>query len=348
MQPGKWLKLVFVACAFSVLTTTFAQTFTIGVSNGFIGSEWRTQMLRNMEDVVRDLAEQGIDVRLVVESADVDIAGQIQQLQNLMNRGVDAIIVNPNDQTALNLALEDAVDEGIVVISVDQEVSAQGVVNVAIDQKAWAMQSARWLAEELGGEGRIILIEGFVGHPANEMRMEGVMEVLAEYPGIEVLGRESGYWDQATAQGVASDLLAAIPQLDAVWTQDGMAQGVWTAVRTANPSPFPIGTGEAIAGYLRLWNDIRAEHPDFSSYAVCNPPGQGASGLRVAVELLMGGEVDEAQLEGPFGNTLYVPIPCHVDEANFEEMFETYGDFPDTYVLDGIITQEEAAAFMRQ
>jgi ribose transport system substrate-binding protein len=341
------VKRLFVS-ALLLLGLAFAQDFTIGVSNGFISSEWRTQMLQNMEDVAASYGEQGINIELVVESANVDVQGQIQQIQNLVNRGVDAIIINPNDQAALNLALEDAVAQGIVVVAVDQEISAQGVYNVAINQKEWAAESARWLAETLGGEGNIILIEGFVGHPANEARMEGVEEVLAEYPNIQVVGRESGSWDQATAQQVVSDLFASIPDIDAVWTQDGMAQGVWTAVRTANPDPFPIGTGEGHAGFLKLWQDISAEHPDFQSYAVCNPPGQGADGLRIAVELLQGKQIDESQLAGPFGNTLYMPIPCRVDAENFAEMLEMYQDRPDTYVLDGIITQEEAAAFMAQ
>ncbi len=338
---------LFALLAVLLLGFSLAQSYTIGVSNGFISSEWRTQMLQNMEDVVAEYAEQGVDIDLVVESANVDVQGQIQQIQNLINRGVDAIIVNPNDQNALNLAFEEAVDEGIVVVAVDQEVSAEGVYNVAIDQKEWAKESARWLAETLGGEGDIILIEGFVGHPANEARMAGVEEVLAEYPDINVVGRESGGWDQATAQQVTSDLFASIPNIDAVWTQDGMAQGVWTAIRTANPENFPIGTGEAIAGYLKLWDDIKSEHPDFQSYAVMNPPGQGASGLRVAVELLQGKEIDESKLEGPFGNTLYVPIPGRVDSGNFDEMLEMTADEADTYVLDGIISQEDAAGYMK-
>jgi ribose transport system substrate-binding protein len=338
----------FIISALLLLGLAFAQDFTIGVSNGFISSEWRTQMLKNMEDVAASYGEQGINIELVVESANVDVQGQIQQIQNLVNRGVDAIIINPNDQAALNLALEDAVAQGIVVVAVDQEISAEGVYNVAINQKEWAMESAKWLAETLGGEGKIILIEGFVGHPANEARMSGVEEVLAQYPNIEVVGRESGSWDQATAQQVVSDLFASIPDIDAVWTQDGMAQGVWTAIRTANPEKFPIGTGEGHAGYLKLWQEISAEHPDFQSFAVCNPPGQGADGLRVAVELLMDKKVDESKLAGPFGNTLYMPIPCRVNAENFAEMYEMYKDQPNTYVLDGIITQEEAAGFMMQ
>jgi ribose transport system substrate-binding protein len=322
------------------------ESYVIGVSNSFVGSEWRTQMIQNMEDVVAEFAEKGVNIELVIESADTDVQGQVQQIQNLVNRGVDAIIINPGDQAALNMAMEDAVAQGIVVIAVDQEVSAQGVYNVVIDQKEWAKISARWLAEQLGGEGDVVLIEGFVGHPANEARMAGVEEVFAEYPGINVVGRESGMWDQATGQQVMSDFLASIPNIDGVWTQDGMAQGALTAVNTANPAEWPVMVGEARAGYIQLWNEIMMARPGFTSFGVVNPPGVGADGIRVAVEILQGGTVDASQLSGEFGNTLYVPIPYTVSESNFAEIYDQVKDLPESYTLDGFISQLQAAGFM--
>jgi ribose transport system substrate-binding protein len=325
---------------------TCSGSYTIGVSNSFVGSEWRTQMIQNIEDAVAEFNAAGVEVELVIESADADVAGQQQQVQNLLNAGVDAIIINPGDQQALNFDLEEAVASGVVVIAVDQEIGAEGVYNVVIDQTEWARISARWLAEELGGEGDIVLIEGFVGHPANEARMAGVEEVLAEYPGINVVGRESGGWDQATGQQVMSDFLASLPNIDGVWTQDGMAFGVLSAIRTANPEMWPVTSGEARAGYLQLWNEVLAEQPDFRSIGVVNPPGVGADGVRVAMEILCGGSVGEAQLSGPFGNTLYVPIPYAVTAEDFASYYAQFGGFPASYTLDGFITQSQAASFM--
>jgi ribose transport system substrate-binding protein len=71
-----------------------------------------------------------------------------------------------------------------------------------------------------------------------------------------------------------------------------------------------------------------------------------ADGVRVAMEILCGNTVDESQLEGPFGNSLYVPIPYAVTDEDFPSYFEQYGSFPASYTLDGFITQEQAAAFM--
>ena len=116
---------------------------------------------------------------LVIESADTDVAGQIQQLQNLMSKNVDAILVNPGDVSGLNATLEEAVNKGIIVISVDQEIGAKGVYNVGIDQKEWAMTSAKWLAEKLGGTGNIVEIEGFPGHPANVARIREAEAALS-------------------------------------------------------------------------------------------------------------------------------------------------------------------------
>jgi ribose transport system substrate-binding protein len=349
MRNKKALLLLFVLLL-PFAFTAHAQiadcgSYTIGVSNSFVGSEWRTQMISNIEEVAAQFEAAGCEMELVIESADTDVAGQIQQIQNLLNRGVDAIIINPGDQSGLNSALEEAVEEGVVVIAVDQEIGAEGVINVTIDQKEWAKISARWLAEQLGGEGNIVLIEGFVGHPANEARMEGVAEILEEYPGIEVVGRESGMWDQATGQQVASDLLASIPDIDGIWTQDGMAMGVLTAVNAADLETRPLVTGEARAGYLQMWNETLADNPDFTTIGVVNPPGVGGSGLRVAMTILRGGVPDESQFSGPFGNTFYVPIPYAITAENFADFYALYSEAPESYTLDGLIDQPTAASF---
>lgn len=321
--------------------------FTIGVSNGFVGSEWRTQMIQNMQEVNAEYMKQGLTNELVIESADVDVQGQTQQIQNLINRGVNAIIINPNDQNALNPIIEEAVAAGIIVIAIDQEISAEGAINVVTDQKEWAKISARWLAEQLGGKGDVVLIEGFVGHPANEARMAGVEEVFAQYPDLKVVGRDTGKWDQATGQQVMSNFLASLPNIDGMWTQDGMAEGALRAIITANPEKWPITSGEARAGFLQLWNEVKQDRPEFNTIGVVNPPGQGVDGLRVALELLQGRQIADGVLRGQFGNTLYVPIPGVVDESNFEEVYAQYKDSPASYTLDGWITQKDAHAFMQ-
>ena len=186
-----------------------AKKFTIGISNSFISSEYRTQMIDELKAVNAEYMAQCITNDLVIESADTDVAGQIQQLQNLMAKNVDAILVNPGDVNGLNATLEEAVNKGIIVISVDQALEAKGVYDVGIDQGEWARTSAQWLADKLGGKGNIVEIEGFPGHPANVARMDAVDAVMAKYPDIKLLAKDTGKWDEATGQQVMSNFLSA-------------------------------------------------------------------------------------------------------------------------------------------
>ncbi len=321
--------------------------FVIGVSNGFVGSEWRTQMLQDMQTANAEYMQAGLTKDLIVQSADVDVQGQIQQIHNLINRGVNAIIINPNSQTALSPVIKEAKDAGIVVISVDQAISSPDAINVVIDQTEWARISMRWLAQQLHGQGNIIIINGIAGHPANEARYNGVKEILAQNPGIHVLNVVNANWDEATGQQKMATILASQPHIDGIWSQDGMAQGALQAVLAANLPKLPIMVGEARAGYLQLWAQVKKTHPDFTSFGVVNPPGVGASGLRVAVDLLLGKKLKPNRLQGANNNTLFVPIPGMVSDANFDTEYAIVKDLPVAYTLDGSITRQEADAFFQ-
>lgn len=318
-----------------------AEAFTIGISNPFISSEYRTQMIASLIEVNAEYMAQGITTELVIESADTDVAGQIQQLQNLIAKDVDAILVNPGDVSGLNATLEEAVSKGIIVISVDQELNVPGVYNVGIDQKEFAKISAQWLAEKLGGTGDVVEIEGFPGHPANVVRMEGVDEVFAEYPGIKVLAKDTGKWDEATGQQVMSNFLSAYPNLTAYWTQDGMAIGALQAVMATEPSKWPVGVGEARCQFLRLWEEALTLKPDFDTIAVANHPGVSPTGLRIAVHMLQGEKVNESKLGGANGLSFVLPIAAVITSENFDEYLATCEGKPDAYLLDDILTDQE-------
>jgi ribose transport system substrate-binding protein len=291
--------------------------------------------------------DQGLTTELVIESADTDVAGQIQQLQNLMAKDVDAILVNPGDVNGLNATLLEALNKGIIVISVDQELNVPGVYNVGIDQKAWAMTSAEWLAEKLEGKGEVVQIEGFPGHPANVARMNGVAEVFAKYPDIKVLATDTGKWDEATGQQVMSNFLAAYPNMTGYWTQDGMAIGALQAVMAANPAVWPQGVGEGRCQYLKLWQEALTMNPDFDSIAVANHPGVSPTGLRIAYNMLMGKKVDESKLGGANGLSFVLPVAAVITSENLDEGLAMCEGKPDAFLLDDILTDEEVQAYFK-
>lgn len=323
-----------------------AKKFTIGVSNSFVGSEWRAQMIKNMQEVNEGYKSQGLTNDLIIESADTDVQGQTQQIRNLMSKGVDAIVVNPGDAAGLNPVIQEAIKQGIVVVSVDQEVSAKEAVNVCIDQAEWARISARWLVEKLGGKGNVVMINGVSGHPANEARVKAATEVLKS-GGLNILNSVEGKWDEATGQQKMADMLGSYPNIDGVWAQDGVALGALRAVQAANLSKWPVMVGEARAGYIQEWKKVLDKRPDFDSIGVINPPGQCAAGLRVAVMLLQGKKLKDGVLAGEHGNTLYVKIPGVVDKSNFNTYYDQVKDKTAWYTVDYVMTQDEVNAWFK-
>ncbi|MFA9446982.1 substrate-binding domain-containing protein [Egicoccus sp. AB-alg6-2] len=316
-----------------------AGPFTIGVSNGFTGSEWRTQMLANIEAAFEEYEEQGLVDELIIESADVDVDGQIQQIRNLVNAGVDAIIINPNSPDALNAAFDEAAEAGVRIYAIDQAVTAESVTNVVIDQNEWAKISARWLAEQVGEGGRVVGVNGIAGHPANEARWSGATEVLEE-AGVEIVTQANANWSQSEGATVMADLLAQYgDDIDGVWAQDGVAEGVLRALVDADRLDL-VTTGEARAGYMRLWQ----EH-DVDTIGVVNPPGVGVTALRIAMRELQGGQLDESQLTD--GNTILLPMPDSVTNAELEEWLAEVEDQPDGYSVDVMLSDDEVATYFQ-
>jgi ribose transport system substrate-binding protein len=312
------------------------ESYTIGLSNGWVGSEWRTQMIEEAEAAAEAWSERGVKVDVVVQSANVDVPGQIAHVRNFISQGVDAIIINPNSPTAFDPVFAQAKEAGILVISTDAEVSSQDAIYVGIDQKAWAARAAEWLAETLDGEGQVVAINGVAGHPANEMRVEGYREVFAEHPGIEVVNEVNANWDQAQGQQAMQNLLATYPDIDGVFVQDGMAAGAWSAIMDAGKTDEIAATGEIRKDFIDLW----IEH-DLNSGASVNPPGVMASALNVAVFMLQGRELKEPADEGVYGNAIYLDIPF-IDSSNVEEVAAEMEGKPGHYSHTDQLSIEEA------
>lgn len=318
-----------------------AADFKIGLSNGWVGSEWRTQMIEEAQAAAAAWSAEGVDVEVVVQSANVDVPGQIAHVRNFMSQGVDAIIINPNSPTAFDPIFKQAAAQGILVISTDAEVSSQDAIYVGIDQKSWAAASAKWLAEALDGNGKVVAINGVAGHPANEMRVSGYQEVFAQYGGIELVNEVNANWDQAQGQQAMQNLLATYPDINGVWVQDGMAAGAWKSIIDAGKAADIAATGEIRKDFLDLWTA-----DGLNSGASVNPPGVMASALNVAVPMLQGRELKSAAEAGVYGNAIYLPIPF-IDGTNLAEAHAAVDGKPGYFSYSSQLSIEEAGALFK-
>lgn len=344
---NRWIVRILL-CVFVIMLFTavaLGKGFVIAVSNGYIGNSWRTQMIAAIEELGKKYQEMGIVDRVIVKNSGLDIQAQIADFRNLMNMQPDAILVNPNSPDALNPVIEEAVDRGILVVAIDQPVTSEAVAcNVTINQYEWGKKLAEWMVEKLNGKGRIIRIDGLAGHPANVERVKGAMDVYKNYPEIQIVATANGDWDQARAQQVMSNLIAAYPDVDGVQSQDGMALGVIRAYQAAG-KPLPKAlTGETMVAFLREWKRLKDEF-GFETIGITNPPGAaGALGLGFAVRLLQGKQFKPGVLQD--GKYYYIPVMTVTNE-NFDAVYETVKDKEDSYFLDQIPTDEEMDALFQ-
>lgn len=336
-------KALFAAIAIALATgaAQAQQSFKIGLSNGWVGSEWRTQMIEEAQAAANAWKARGVNVEVVVQSATVDVQGQIGHVRNFINQGVNAIIINPNSPTAFDPVFAQAKARNILVISTDAEVSSKDAIYVGIDQKGWAVKSAEWLAKTLNGKGNIVTINGVAGHPANEMRVAGYREVFAKHPDIKILNQANANWDQAQGQQTMQNLLATYPNLQGVWVQDGMADGAWRAIESANKTDQIAATGEIRKDFMTRWSEKK-----LNSGASVNPPGVMASALNVAVLKLQGKEFKDGVFGGVYGNAIYIPIPF-ADNSNLAASLEQAKDKPGYWSVTAQLTPDQAAQFFK-
>ena len=318
-----------------------ADDFKIGLSNGWVGSEWRTQMIEEAQAAAAAWKEKGHNVEVVVQSANVDVPGQIAHVRNFISEGVDAIIINPNSPTAFDPVFAQAKEAGILVIATDAEVSSPDALYVGIDQKAYGAAGAEWLAKTLDGKGNIVAINGVAGHPANEMRVAGYKEVLAKHPDMKLVNEVNANWDQAQGQQAMQNILATYPDVNGVLVQDGMAAGAWKSIMDAGKTGDIAATGEIRKDFIDLWTADK-----LNSGATVNPPGVMASALNVAVLLLQGKELKEPATAGQYGNAMYLPIPF-IDSSNLAEAAAALEGKPGYYSYTSQLSIEDAEALFK-
>lgn len=254
--------------------------FVIGVSNTLVGNGWREQMICAIK---AEATASGLVDEVIVVNRNGGPTEQIADLEGLISQGVDAIILNPTDRDGLNAVIEAAIDQGIVVVAVDQAVSAEGAYVVTNDQTAYAQLGAEWLFEQLGGSGKVVEMRGIDGVPADTDRHNGFMAALEKYPDIEVVAETFTGWDLSTGAQQALDLITT-QEIDGIWTS-GIDYPTVEQFQVANVDYVPV-VGADNNGFVEQLIELSDE--GLVGAAVTNPPAIGAVGMSIALDALTG------------------------------------------------------------
>jgi ribose transport system substrate-binding protein len=221
------------------------ERYQVALNLSYTGNAWQ-DAAANLIKATAATAPYDDMVDLRVDIAGPDVTAQTQLINQQVAAGVDAIIIYPISPTALNSAVRQACDAGIVVHAYDSIISEPCAYNAFIDQYEWGRVTAEWLVDELGGEGNIAVVTGVAGTTVDTLRNQALDDVLAENPGIKVVGSENGMWDQAQGRTAYQRIEAAAPDIDGVWAQAGCYSIVQYVVSTGKP-PVPCA-GEGANG----------------------------------------------------------------------------------------------------
>ncbi len=289
----------------------------VGVSNTLIGNGWREEMICSIK---AQAEASGMVSKVVVANRNGGPSEQIADLRNLISAGANIIIINPSDREALNPVIKQAADKGIIVVAVDQAVSAPEAYVLTNDQKAYAKLGAEWLFKQLGGKGSVVEMRGIDGVPADADRHEGFMEALKAYPDIKVVASTFTGWALDKGALQMKELLASGKQIDGVWTS-GIDSVVVDAFKTAGKPYVPV-IGADNNGFVGQLIDLKGA--GFTGAAVTNPPSVGGAGLAVALDILQ-------KKDHPKVTTITPEVWTNADDAGVANLKANYNPKLDPY-----------------
>ncbi len=179
---------------------------------------------------------------------------QVSDIEDLLVRGVDCLIVAATSEEAVNPAIEQAMADGIPVVIQERDVTTEDFVShINIRTYDIGTIQATQAGDMLGGEGAVVLLEGAAGTgPAEEAR-RGHEETFAAMPGIEVLATEYTGWSRDEGKTIMENWLQAYDQIDAVVADSGIQQqGAYEAVSEAGRlDEVQVWTGDSLQGWIR-------------------------------------------------------------------------------------------------
>lgn len=240
------MRKLIVLVLVSLLSLAAAQT--IGLSLSTLGNPFFVTLRDGAQ-----AAATAANFELIVVDAQDSVSKQVSDLEDLIQRGVDVLIINPTDADAVVPAVMLANQAGIPVIAVDRGV-AGGVLAyfIASDNVAGGRLAAELICGKLGGSGPVVELEGIPGASAARERGQGFNEYLAaDCPGLTVVARQTANFNRAEGLTVMENILQAQPDIAAVFAHnDEMALGALQAIRASGRDILVVGfdaTDDAVA-----------------------------------------------------------------------------------------------------
>jgi ribose transport system substrate-binding protein len=293
--------------------------YRIALANGFIANTWRIQMIQTAKAYAAqpDVAAKLKEFKVV--STGEDVAAQIAAVNNFIDSGFDAIVVNAQNPAAFKPVIKRANDAGVVLVAFDNILDTEDAINVDVDQKGLGVYWADWLIKKVPNGGKILEVRGVSGTSVDRDRHEGIQETLKasgkKWDVIEAIGK----WDDPTAQKATADAIAVQKHFDGITAQGGDT-GVVQAMIDAKHPMVPFG-GETENGFRKFCAKYSGDG------LKCASAGTGPAQVAVAIYTAM------SALEGKVvPQSVKLPL-AKVEDPNFKDGQDYYSKESDNFFV---------------
>ena len=259
----------------------------IAFSNNYAGNSWRQAMLKSYDIVTKKaVADHTVAAADVFTTADKEVPTQAAQIQNLILQGYDAIVINASSPDALNGAIKQACDAGIVVVSFDGIVTEPCAWRVVVDFKDMGRQEVEQMAKFQTNGGNLLEIRGLAGTSIDDAIHAGILAGVAKHPEFKIVASVTGDWDQTTAQKAVATVLPSLPGVVGVVDQGGDGYGAAQAFAAAGrPRPTIIMGNRQ--DELQWWKEQKKKD-GYMTWSASIAPGVSTLAFWVAQQILDG------------------------------------------------------------
>ena len=285
---GRFLTTAALAMLATAGLAAGASATTIGVTMDKFDDNFLTSVRNAIQAEAKDKG-----VTLQIEDAGDDTGKQISQIQNFIAQKVDAIIVNPVDTSATPKMTQLATAAKIPLVYVNRKPEDKtlpaNVAFVGSDEKVSGTLEAEELAKCLKGKGNVVIMEGQLSNNAALDRTADVEQVMAKYPDIKIIQKQTAEWDRNKAIDLMNNWITQGQKIDGVASNnDEMAVGAILALKQAGVDPKSV-----CIGGIDATADGLAEVANGNLYVTVfqNAKGQGKGAVDAALALIKGEKV---------------------------------------------------------
>ena len=243
----------------------------------------------DVKDGVQKAAdEHGIE--LYITDAQDDPTIQMKDVENLITKKPDAIIIDTCDSDAIVSSIEACNEAGIPVFTMDREANGGEVIShIGYDAIKSGRMAGQYLVDTLGGKGKIVEIQGIMGTNVAQNRSQGFNEVMKDNPDMEIVACQVADFDRAKGMSVMENILQANPEIDGLYAaNDEMLLGALEAMEAAGRTDEIVKIGcDAIDDTLDAMKAGKVDAP------IAEPPFfLGKAILNTAYDYLEGKQVE--------------------------------------------------------